>query len=160
MTTTLYQKNKKYAEQLLADLQTREANGEFDGNRNTEWARKYNALETAIVDLARTIGGEYSISDLPELADIFGTVAAFAYGSVSAYYTNDDGDCALSEATEVHISASDCNADYYQAPCAHTCMGDTIIQYIVDALDPREFCESAYREHQSQLDEATLYPAK
>ena len=155
MNTTTYNKLKQYAEELLADLNKREENGEFDGNRNTAWRRKYDAMEVAVVDLAREIGEEYSISDLPELAELYDILAGFVFGNVYACYCNEDGDCELSAATGANICATDCNADYFQAPCAHTCLGDTIIQYIVMALDPREFTEG-YRDHERQRDEVTL----
>ena len=159
MNADLYNSKKEYAEQLLAELNEREANGEFEGSRHTSWRSKYDAMEVAVVDLAREIGGEYSISDLPELAELFDILAGFVFGNVHACYCNEKGDCELSEATTANICATDCNADYFQAPCAHTCMGDTIIQYITMALDPREFTEE-HRDHERQRDEVTLTIAK
>jgi hypothetical protein len=155
MNATLYNNKKQYASELLAELNEREENGEFDGSRNTLWARRYDAFEVAVVDLAQEIGGEYSISDLPELAEIYDVLAGFVFGNVHACFCNEDGDCELSEAIEAHICATGCNADYFQAPCAHTCMGSTIVQYIIEALDPREF-RGEYSEHVLQRDESTL----
>jgi hypothetical protein len=157
MNKELYEKHVAYALELLADLEERDANGEFDGNRRTEWQRKYDAFEVAVVALARQIGGEYSVEDLPELAAIYDRLASFVFGSVSAYFFNDDGDCETwAEATGANVCCEDCNADYFQAPCAHSCMGDTIAQYIAAAIDPREFAEKG-DDHQHQRDDLTLY---
>lgn len=157
MNKELYEKNVAYARELLADLEERDANGEFKGNRRTEWQRRYDAFEVAVVDLARQIGGEYSITDLPELAAIYNELAAFVFGSVSAYFFNDDGDCETwEEALGANISCTDCNADYVQAPCAHSCMGSTIAQYIAEALDPREYGDKE-DDHERQRDDLTLY---
>lgn len=155
MNTTLYNQKQQYAAELLAELNEREANGEFDGNRNTEWRKKYDALEVALCDLAREVGGEYEVEDLPELAAIFDVLAGFVFGCVNACYCNEDGDCPLSEATEAYICSENCNADYFQAACNHTCLGDTIVSLIVEALDPRGFTEG-YRDHEGQRDDVTL----
>lgn len=159
MNTTLYNSKKQYAEQLLADLEARDKDGEFDGNRNSEWRKKYDALEVALCDLAREVGGEYDVDDLPELAAIFDVLAGFVFGSVNACFCNEDGDCPLSEATEAYICAENCNADYFQATCNHTCLGDTIVSYMVEALDPRGFTEG-YRDHEGQRDDVTLQIVK
>ena len=44
MDTTLYNAKKQYAEQLLADLEAREKNGEIDANLNSEWRKSIVGL--------------------------------------------------------------------------------------------------------------------
>lgn len=159
MNKEILKKLQKKADEILADLNERDESGEFEGSHKKHWERKYNDFFVALAELAVAIGVDHDPQDAIEIAELYNTLAGFVYGSVSAYYFDDNGSGpeTWEAANGIVICAEECNADYYQAPCHHVCAGSTICDYIHGAIDPREIEPSPYADHQRQRDSVELY---